>query len=104
MRIVSASPPPPAFPISILLSPVVSSNPAPTPKAILCEPVVSRAQWGTGYRAAVVVNIFGQLGVAPSSQRFNDDIKPTDKVSETLLALKPVTFRYKKEIDPAGTS
>src|SRR5580704_571494 len=27
-----------------------------------------------------------------------------DKASETLFALKPVTFRYKKEIDPAGTS
>ena len=27
-----------------------------------------------------------------------------DKASEALLALKPVTFRYKKEIDPAGTS
>jgi len=26
-----------------------------------------------------------------------------DKVSEALFALKPVTFRYKKEIDPAGT-
>ena len=52
---------------------------------------------------AVVVNIFGQLGVAASSQRL-DDIKPMDKASETLLALKPVTFRYKKEIDPAGTS
>jgi hypothetical protein len=25
------------------------------------------------------------------------------KASEALLALKPVTFRYKKEIDPAGT-
>ena len=24
-----------------------------------------------------------------------------DKVSETILALKPVTFRYKKEVDPA---
>ena len=23
-----------------------------------------------------------------------------DKASETVLALKPVTFRYKKEIDP----
>jgi hypothetical protein len=50
-----------------------------------------------------VVNIFGQLGVAPSSKRFKDDIKPMDEISETLLALKPVTFRYKKEIDPAGT-
>jgi hypothetical protein len=26
-----------------------------------------------------------------------------DKVSEALLSLKPVTFRYKKEIDPART-
>ena len=26
-----------------------------------------------------------------------------DKTSEELLALKPVTFRYKKDIDPAGT-
>jgi hypothetical protein len=25
-----------------------------------------------------------------------------DKASEALLSLKPVTFRYKKEIDPAG--
>ena len=27
-----------------------------------------------------------------------------DKASEALFSLKPVTFRYKKEIDPAGTS
>jgi hypothetical protein len=27
-----------------------------------------------------------------------------DKASEALFALKPVTFRYKKEIDPTGTS
>ena len=27
-----------------------------------------------------------------------------DKASEALFALKPVTFRYKKEIDPVGTS
>jgi len=27
-----------------------------------------------------------------------------DKASEALLALEPVTFRYKKEIDPTGTS
>ena len=26
-----------------------------------------------------------------------------DKVSEAVLALKPVTFRYKKELDPEGT-
>ncbi len=27
-----------------------------------------------------------------------------DKASEALLALRPVSFQYKKEIDPAGTS
>jgi hypothetical protein len=27
-----------------------------------------------------------------------------DKASEAILALRPVSFRYKKEIDPAGTS
>src|SRR6266576_3478812 len=51
----------------------------------------------------VVVVSNGQLGVAPSSARFKDKIHPMDKASEALLALKPVIFRYKKEIDPAGT-
>ena len=50
----------------------------------------------------VVVDAFGQLGVAPSAQRFKDKIKPMDKASEAILALKPVTFCYKKEIDPNG--
>jgi hypothetical protein len=50
--------------------------------------------------AAVVVNAGGQLGVAASSARFKDEIKPMDKASEAILALKPVSFRYKKEIDP----
>jgi Chaperone of endosialidase len=51
----------------------------------------------------VVINANGQLGVAPSSQRFKDEIKPMDQASEALFALKPVIFRYKKELDPAGT-
>jgi len=49
----------------------------------------------------VVVSIFGQLGVAPSSQRFKEDIKSMDEASEALLRLKPVAFRYKKQIDSA---
>ena len=52
--------------------------------------------------AAVKVNANGQLGVAPSSERFKAEIKPMDKASEAILALKPVTFRYKKELDPTG--
>jgi hypothetical protein len=51
---------------------------------------------------AVVVNSNGQLGVAPSSARFKDGIKSMDKASEAILALQPVTFRYKHELDPKG--
>jgi hypothetical protein len=50
----------------------------------------------------MVVNSSGKLGVAASSARFKQAIKPMDKASEALLALKPVTFRYKQEIDPDG--
>src|SRR4029077_7983249 len=52
---------------------------------------------------AVLVAANGQLGTATSSKRFKNDIQPMDKASEALFSLKPVTFRYKKEIDPAGT-
>ena len=38
-----------------------------------------------------------------SSKRFREDIKPMGTISEALLGLEPVTFRYNKEIDPAGT-
>jgi trimeric autotransporter adhesin len=49
----------------------------------------------------VVVNTTThQIGVMTSSARFKDQIKPMDKASEAILALKPVTFHYKKEIDP----
>ena len=51
----------------------------------------------------VNVNADGQLGTAPSSQRFKNEIKAMDQMSEAILALKPVTFRYKKEIDPERT-
>jgi hypothetical protein len=51
---------------------------------------------------AVVVDGNGQLGTAASSQRFKEAIKPLDKASEVILALKPVTFRYKHELDPKG--
>ncbi len=54
--------------------------------------------------AAVSVNSNGRLGTMTSSRRFKEEIKPMDETSEVLLALKPVTFRYKKDIDPAGTS
>jgi uncharacterized coiled-coil protein SlyX len=51
---------------------------------------------------AVYVNSVGKLGTVVSSRRFKEEVKPMDKASEAILALKPVTFRYKQEIDPAG--
>jgi len=49
---------------------------------------------------AVYVNSDNKLGTLASSRRFKDEIRPMDKASETILALEPVTFRYKKEIEP----
>jgi hypothetical protein len=53
---------------------------------------------------AVFVNSDGKLGTIMSSMRFKEDIKPMDKASEAVLALQPVTFRYKKDFDPTGTA
>jgi len=50
----------------------------------------------------VVIDSTGHLGTKGSSQRFKEAIKPMDKASEAILALKPVTFRYKRKIDPEG--
>jgi hypothetical protein len=50
----------------------------------------------------VIVGTDGQLGTISSSERFKEAIKPMDKASEAILALKPVTFHYKHKLDPAG--
>jgi uncharacterized coiled-coil protein SlyX len=52
--------------------------------------------------SAVHVTSSGQLGVTPSSEHFKAEIKPMDKASEAIHALKPVTFRYKEDLDPEG--
>ena len=40
--------------------------------------------------------------VSPLLRPVQEAIKPMDKASEAILALKPVTFRYKEKIDPDG--
>jgi trimeric autotransporter adhesin len=52
----------------------------------------------------VFINANDKLGTSTSSARFKDDIKAMDSASNKLFALKPVTFRYKKQIDPEGIS
>jgi hypothetical protein len=50
----------------------------------------------------VIIGTNGKLGTVVSSERFKDAIKPMDKASEAILALKPVRFRYKHQLDPDG--
>jgi len=61
---------------------------------------ISGATVGGG--VGVIIDSSGHLGTVVSSERFKDSIKPMDKASEAILALKPVTFRYKPELDPDG--
>jgi hypothetical protein len=53
--------------------------------------------------SAVFITSGHKLGTAPSSKRFKENINPMNRASEVIFSLKPVAFRYKKEIDPAGT-
>jgi hypothetical protein len=55
-----------------------------------------------GSGSTVRVDSAGHLGTVASSARFKKEIKPMDKASETILALHPVTFCYKEEIDGKG--
>ena len=50
----------------------------------------------------VIIDATGHLGTVVSSARFKKQIKPMDKASEAILSLQPVSFRYKKELDPDG--
>jgi predicted ribosome quality control (RQC) complex YloA/Tae2 family protein len=55
----------------------------------------------SGTTAPVIVSDGGQLGTVVSSERFKKDITTMDKVSETIMSLRPVTFHYKT--DTKGT-
>lgn len=47
----------------------------------------------------VYVDANNKIGTLASTRRVKDDIESMAGASETILALRPVTFRYKKEID-----
>ena len=50
----------------------------------------------------VIIDTNGHLGTVVCSERFKDEIRPMEKASEAILALQPVSFRYKKDLDPNG--
>jgi hypothetical protein len=49
---------------------------------------------------AVYVTSDNRIGTLTSSRRYKDEIKPMEEASEAIHSLKPVRFRYKKEVDP----
>jgi hypothetical protein len=58
---------------------------------------------GAGTDTVTVNLTTGLLGHLSSSRRYKDDIKPMNDASEGLYRLKPVTYRYKEEIDRSQT-
>jgi Chaperone of endosialidase len=52
----------------------------------------------------VIIDVNGHLGTIVSSRRFKNEIKPMNKLSEAIFALKPVSFRYTNKLDPTGTT
>jgi hypothetical protein len=58
---------------------------------------------GTGVTGVpVLVSGTGQLGVASSSRLVKEDIREIAEESDGLMRLRPVAFKYKPQIDPAG--
>jgi len=49
---------------------------------------------------AVYVDSDNKIGTLSSSRRYKDEIRPMAKASEAILSLRPVSFRYKKEVNP----
>jgi hypothetical protein len=56
-----------------------------------------RGAFVSGDALPVLIDSTGQLGTAVSSRRFKKEIRPMDKASEAVLALKPVVFHYKND-------
>jgi hypothetical protein len=50
----------------------------------------------------VMIDTKGQLGTITSSARYKESIEPMPDESKIIFSLQPVSFRYKKELDPAA--
>jgi hypothetical protein len=49
---------------------------------------------------AVYVTSDNRIGTLSSSRRYKEQIKPMENASEAIHSLRPVSFRYRKEVDP----
>ena len=73
------------------------------------EPSIQRATFIAGINGVTIgdgtgllVSREGQLGTVTSSARYKEAIRPIERTSEVLYLLQPVTFRYKRALDPDG--
>ncbi len=60
---------------------------------------ISGVKTGLAAAKTVFIDANGQLGTVKSSRVYKEDIRPMGSVSDRLLALRPVTFRYKEAYD-----
>lgn len=60
---------------------------------------ISGVKTGLATAKTVFIDANGQLGTVKSSRIYKEDIQPMGSVSERLLKLRPVTFRYKEPYD-----
>jgi Chaperone of endosialidase len=89
------TPPPPGGAPTGSPTPEPTPTPAPSPRTFI------HGIRGTTTENVDAVNVVidsnGQLGTMSSSVRFKKEIKPMETASESILALKPVTFHYKSD-------
>jgi hypothetical protein len=58
--------------------------------------------FNVGNSEFVYVDPDGRLGTGPCARRFKTDIADMGAASDVLLSLRPVSFRYKPELDSKG--
>ena len=85
--------------VATIGNPPVESHPMPAHTTTFIAGISGATVTGS---AVYIDTSSGQLGLLSSSERFKNGIEPMGKASEALLSLRPVTFRYKKNIDPKG--
>lgn len=52
----------------------------------------------------VVISSGGRLGTTASSRRYKEEIRDVVNESDGLMHLRPVAFRYKRDVDPSGAT
>jgi hypothetical protein len=87
--------------IATVGNPPVESHIFPAHTATFIAGIYGTTTSDAGSTIPVYVDMNGNLGTAASSELFKKEIRPMDKTSEAILALKPVSFRYKS--DSKGT-